>query len=183
MPGLRKYLVGFLLLAAVSVPAASPKQMSVTVKETQVRASPSYLGKVLAVLAYGDRIQVVDSQSGWAKVSLPAGKAVASGSPPQKEGWVNLSALTDKKIVLKSGASDVGTTASSGEVALAGKGFNREVEAQYKENSGLDYAWVDRMETFEASPEQIAAFLLQGGLIAEAAAGSTAASSGGGGAK
>ena len=103
MPGYRKYLFGFLLLAAVSVPAAAPKQMSVTVKETQVRASPSYLGKVLAVLAYGDRIQVVDSQSGWAKVSLPAGKAVASGSPPQKEGWVNLSALTDKKIVLKSG--------------------------------------------------------------------------------
>jgi hypothetical protein len=166
-----KYLIGLVLIAAVSVPAAAPKQMSVTVKETQVRASPSYLGKVLAVLAYGDRVQVVDSQSGWAKVSLPAGKAVASGSPPQKEGWVNLSALTEKKIVLKSGSSDVGKTASSGEVALAGKGFNQEVEAQYKENSGLDYAWVDRMEKFTASSEQIAAFLQQGGLTAETAGG------------
>jgi hypothetical protein len=171
MPRFRKYLIGFLFVAAAVALAAAPKQMSVTVKETQVRAAPSYLGKVLAVLAYGDRVQVVDSRSGWAKVSLPAGKNVASGAPPQKEGWVNLSALTEKKIVLKSGASEVGKTASSGEVALAGKGFNQEVEARYKENSGVDYAWVDRMEKFTVSPEQIAAFLDQGGLAAEAAGG------------
>ncbi len=168
-------LAGFILLAAVAAAVvalgAAPKQMSVTVKETQVRSSPSYLGKILAILAYADRVQVVDTQSGWAKVSLPAGKAVASGSPPQKEGWVNLSALTDKKIVLKAGASDVGKTASSGEVALAGKGFNQEVEAGYRESSGLDYTWVDRMEKLSASPEQVAAFLKQGGLTYEGAAG------------
>jgi hypothetical protein len=184
MARFRKYLLGFLFLAAAAALAAAPKQMSVTVKETQARASPSYLGKILAVLAYGDRVQVVDSQSGWAKVSLPAGKAVASGSPPQKEGWVNLSALTDKKIVLKAGASDVGKTASSGEVALAGKGFNQEVESRYKENSRLDYTWVDRMEKFTASPQQIAAFLQQGGLAAEAAGGGASGEgAAGGGAK
>jgi hypothetical protein len=171
MSRFRNYIIGFLFLTAAAALVAAPKQMSVTVKETQVRAAASYLGKVLAVLAYGDRVQVVDTQSGWARVSLPAGKAVASGSPPQKEGWVNLSALTDKRIVLKSGASDVGTTASSGEVALAGKGFNQEVEARYKEDNRLDYAWVDRMEKFTVSPEQVAAFLQQGGLTVDAAGG------------
>jgi hypothetical protein len=173
MSRLGRFSTCFVILAAAAAASfgAAPKQMSVTVKETQAREAPSYLGKILAILAYADRVQVVDTRSGWAKVSLPAGKAVASGAPAQKEGWVNLSALTDKKIVLKAGASDVGKTASSGEVALAGKGFNQEVEAEYRESRGLDYTWVDSMEKMGASPEQVAAFLEQGGLAYEGGAG------------
>jgi hypothetical protein len=170
MSRFRKWLIGFFVLAAVAALAASPKQMSVTVKETQVRMTPGFMGKILAALAYGDRVQVVDVQNGWAKVGLPAGKSGSSGSRSQGEGWVHLSALTDKKIVLKSGAANVGETASSGEVALAGKGFNKEVEAQYKENNNLDYTWVDRMESFVVSPEQAIGFLQEGGLDTEGGA-------------
>lgn len=155
----RTFLAALLIMAAAAAFAAPPKQMSVTVKETQVRATPSFLGKILATLAYGDRVDVLEQQSGWAKVSAP-------GKP---QGWVNLSALTQKKIVLKAGAENVEQTASSGEVALAGKGFNKEVEAQYKQNSELDYTWVDRMEQFVMTPAQIIAFLQKGGL--EGAAG------------
>jgi hypothetical protein len=56
MVRVRACVVG-VLLCAVAVGtafAADQKQMSVTVKETQVRATPSYLGKILGVLAYGD---------------------------------------------------------------------------------------------------------------------------------
>jgi len=49
-------------------------------------------------------------------------------------------------------------------VALAGKGFNKEVEAQYKDEKQLDYTWVDRMEGYRVSPEQVLAFLQAGGL-------------------
>jgi uncharacterized protein YgiM (DUF1202 family) len=164
MSRFRNCLFGFFILAAAAAFAAAPKQMSVTVKETQVRVTPGFMGKILAALVYGDRVQVVDVQNGWAKVNLPAVKSGSSGSRPQVEGWVHLSALTDKKIVLKSGAANVGETASSGEVALAGKGFNEEVEAQYKENNKLDYTWVDRMESFVVSPEQAVTFLQEGGL-------------------
>jgi hypothetical protein len=171
MPRYRIYLAGVVLLAAAVAIAAAPKQMSVTVKETQVRATPSYLGKILATLSYGDRVQVGETRSGWARVIVPPGKGAADkGSVSQGEGWVHLSALTDKKIVLKSGASDVDRAASSGEVALAGKGFNQEVEAQYRADRKLDYSWVDRMETFRVSPEEAAAFLAQGGLSAEGGA-------------
>lgn len=145
----------FLLMAGLAF-AQSAKQMSVTVKETQVRATPSYMGKILSVLAYGERVDVLTEQSGWARVRVPSG-----------EGWVHLSALTTKRIVLQSGSEDVGTGASSGEVALAGKGFNQEVEDKYKQDNNLDYTWVDRMGGYTVTPEQVLAFLEQGDLNTE----------------
>jgi SH3-like domain-containing protein len=147
--------VGALILMAAVAFAAPSRQMSVTVRETQLRATPSYLGKILAVLAYGDRIQVLSEQSGWARVSIPG---------QGHEGWVNLSALTEKRIVLKAGAENVQSGASAGEVALAGKGFNKEVEARYQQEKNLDYTWVDRMEGFTVSPEEVLGFLQQGSL-------------------
>jgi uncharacterized protein YgiM (DUF1202 family) len=148
------FLAAVLLLAAAAVFSA-PKQMSVNVKETQVRATPSHFAKILAVVKYGDRLEVVQEQSGWAKVSLSGGKV---------QGWVSLSALQDKRIALSAGQAGSTSGASSGEVALAGKGFNKEVEAQYKDEKQLDYTWVDRMEGYRVSPEQVLAFLQAGGL-------------------
>ena len=148
-------IVALLLVAGLSA-AQTPKQMSVTVKETQVRATPSYLGKILTVLSYGDQVEVLAEQAGWARVRLPTG-----------EGWVHLSALSSKRIALQSGSQDVGTGASSGEVALAGKGFNQEVENKYKQDNQLDYTWVDRMGAFTVSPEEVLAFLEQGELNTE----------------
>lgn len=153
MSGTRLSIIAALLLVALMGFAQSSRQMSVTVKETQVRATPSYMGKILAVLAYGDQVTVLAEQSGWARVSLPSG-----------QGWVNLSALTTRKVVLQSGSGQVGTGASSGEVALAGKGFNQQVENQYKQEQNLDYTWVDRMGGFTATPEQVLAFLREGAL-------------------
>jgi hypothetical protein len=44
------------------------------------------------------------------------------------------SALTKKKLKLAAGEADAATTVSSEEQALAGKGFNSDVEAKFKEN-------------------------------------------------
>ncbi len=151
----RIVLIGALLLASALAFGQAGRQMSVQVKETQIRAAPSFLGKILGVLHYGDRVTVLAEKSGWARISLPSGKG---------EGWVNLSALSPKRIVLKAGSEEVGSGASSGEVALAGKGFNREVEAEYRDEKQLDYSWIDKMESFRVSPEQVLAFLQQGGL-------------------
>lgn len=113
------------------------------------------MGKVLARLSYGDRVDVLEEKRGWANVVIP-------GS--EDKGWVNLSALTTKRVVLKAGASDVDKSASSGEVALAGKGFNEEVEAKYKQDSDLDYTWVDKMEEFRYPVDNLVAFMVEGGL-------------------
>ncbi len=143
-----------LFLFAAAAVFSAPATMSVTVKVTQVRATPSFLGKVLASLAYADQVQILGTKGDWARVAIPSGKG---------EGWVSMKALTEKRIVLKSGA-EVSQSASSGEVALAGKGFNADVEAQYKQEEKLDYTWVDRMEAAAVTPSEMQSFIARGGL-------------------
>jgi len=148
-----------LLLAAGAVFAADLKQMSVTVKETPVRATPSFMGRILGTLKYTDRVTVLEQPAaatkGWLKVRGPDGKL---------QGWAILSALQEKMIVLKAGTENGEQGDSSGEVALVGKGFNESVEKEYKTEGKLDYTWVDRMGQFVVTPEQLAAFISQGGL-------------------
>jgi uncharacterized protein YgiM (DUF1202 family) len=154
MTSVKKRIVcTLILLTLLGTFALAETVMSVQVKETQIRATPTFLGKILSTLAYGDRVKVLEEQRGWAKVEIPGGN-----------GWVNMSALTKKRIVLQAGAKDVESGASSSEVALAGKGFNEQVEAQYKKEKNLDYTWVDRMETFVFPPDELVSFLLEGRL-------------------
>ena len=73
--------------------------------------------------------------------------------------------VTKKKIVFDPGAMDVKEEATSTELALAGKGFNQDVEGEFKtRHQDLDYAVIDRMEQIVISPEQIQEFLREGGL-------------------
>ena len=135
--------------------AAPPKTMSVQVKEGQLRSTPSFLAEIIAKPAYGDRVEIIQDKGIWKKVAIRG-----------VQGWMHTSALTTKNIVLKAGAANVQTSATGGEIALAGKGFSEEVEKQYKSlNRNLDYAWVDRMEKIKVSPEQIQAFLKQGNVM------------------
>ncbi len=159
MPRVSLVTAVLLVLASAAAFAADAAQMSVTVQETKVRATPSALGKIVGSLSYGDRVTILDQPAGapktWRKVSS-AEKGI--------QGWVSLSALTDKAVKLQAGSENVQGGASSGEVALAGKGFNEEVEKQYKSEGHLDYTWVDRMAAYNPTDEQVAAFLKDGGL-------------------
>ncbi len=142
--------------AALACPAwAGTTQMSVQVRNGQVRATPSFLGSIVAPVAYGERVTVVQTQGEWMKVSTTGGKT----------GWIHNSALSKKTIVMKAGDQNVQTGASGDELALAGKGFNSDVEAQFKANNkDVDFTWVDKMEKMKVSPEESAAFLKEGGL-------------------
>ncbi len=147
----------FLFVCFVFSGSAAPqKTMSVQVKEGQLRSTPSFLGTIVAKLSYGDRVEIIQDQGNWKKVAVRSGV----------QGWMHVSALTTKSIVLKAGAGNVQTSATSGEIALAGKGFSEEVEKQYKKlNRNLDYAWVDRIERFQVTPAQMQAFLKQGHIV------------------
>ena len=141
--------------ALVATGAWAAKEMSVQVRDGQLRNRASFLGAVTGTVAYGDRVTVNQEQAGWCEV------ATASGAT----GWIHGSALTPKRVVAGSGAGDARTGASGEEVALAGKGFSAEVEAAYKKgNPNIDYAWVDWMGKQKISTEQLVQFLKQGGL-------------------
>ena len=146
-------LAGCLALAASAAWAA--QEMSVQVRDGQLRNRGSFLGTVVSTVAYGDRVTVNQTQAGWCEVSI-AGKT----------GWIHESALTPKKVVLASGTADARAGASGEEVALAGKGFSKEVEAEYKkQNKNVDYTWVDWMGRQTVPSEQLVEFLKQGDLV------------------
>lgn len=145
-------MAGLGLSAAVAL-AATATVMSVQVRKADIRETPSFLGKIVTSLAYGDKVSVQSENGAWLQVS-------AAG----QSGWVHNSALTKKNIVMKSG-EDAQTTASSGEMALAGKGFNSDVEAQFKANhKDIDFTWVDKMEKIKIAPREITAFAKEGHL-------------------
>jgi uncharacterized protein YgiM (DUF1202 family) len=129
--------------------------MSIQIQTGQIRETPTFLGKVVAPVAYGDRVEVITKQAAWSQVRTAAGKT----------GWIHESALTRDKIVLKAGAEDVNRTASGEELALAGKGFNSDIEADFKsKNQNIDFTWIDKMEKITISDNEIVSFFREGGL-------------------
>lgn len=145
---------------AVGLLCAGPvlaKEMSVQVRNGQLRADPSFLGKLVTSVDYGARVNVAEERGDWRRVALPDGTS----------GWIHQSALTPKKIVMQAGSADVSTAASGQELALAGKGFNSDVEADFKrKNAEIDFTWIDRMEKIKFTAEQMSAFLRDGGVQA-----------------
>jgi hypothetical protein len=132
--------------------------MSVQVKKCQLRNQPSFLGKIVSNLAYGDQVNVLEEKESWYNVE-PSAKSGA--------GWVHVSALSAKKIILNPDSKDIKESTSSEEIALAGKGFNQQVEDEYKRQNNVDFSWVDRMEKIVVSQNEMQSFLEQGDLKAE----------------
>jgi SH3-like domain-containing protein len=142
------------VLFAISAGAALAAPMSIQVRNCRVRATPSQLGSVIASVEYGAVVQAGALQKGWYPVTTADGKT----------GWLHESALSRKPIAMRAGTADAATGVSSDEVALAGKGFNEQVEAKLRKDGKLDYTWVDRMSALEAGADQIVKFRAQGNL-------------------
>lgn len=157
MNHIRRWMAaGALVAALVGGARGDPGQpMSVQVKEAQARDKPSFVAKVVGTLRYGDRVDVQETQGAWSRVALADGSV----------GWLHGSALTSKKIALSAGRDDARVGASGDELALAGKGFNSDVEAQFKkEHKDIDFTWVDRMEKIRIPAQEMQAFLKEGGV-------------------
>jgi uncharacterized protein YgiM (DUF1202 family) len=151
------FCFAFMSVLFLTAIASAQETLSIQVKEGQIRATPSFLGKIIARVAYGDRVTVLGKSGPWRRVSVGGGKV---------QGWIDASALTSKRIALRAGETNVQTGATQNELALAGKGFNEQVETQFrKENKNLNYAWINRMEIFKVSPDSMRSFLAQGDVI------------------
>jgi SH3-like domain-containing protein len=103
---------------------------------------------------YGETVNAGELQKGWYPVTTTDGK----------KGWLHESVLSSKKTAMRAGTTDAATGVSSDEVALAGKGFNEQVEDKLRADGKLDFTWVDKMITFDVSEEQIITFRTQGHL-------------------
>jgi len=143
-------VVGALSLVGVTL----AERMNVQVQEGQVRATPSFLGTVVAKLAYGASVEAQPDQNGWTQVQTAAGQ----------QGWMSTASLTMKKITMTAGAGGA-SGASSDELALAGKGFNSDVEKEFKkQNPNVNFATVDRMTKIKIAPQEMQTFLADGSV-------------------
>ena len=123
-----------------------------TIMDAVLRASPSYLGKVVETLRSGTSVELMSEEGEWARVN-------AGG----QQGWLPVSALRARTVSLASGEGLTKTSADSIEVAMAGKGFSQKAEAEYRaENPNLDYATVNMMEGYTVTREDREAFLQAG---------------------
>jgi uncharacterized protein YgiM (DUF1202 family) len=139
----------------VPAPPASADTLSVQVRQVALRKAPTFLSPVLETLPYGAQVEEREDKGQWVRVQGESGKT----------GWVHASAVTDKKVELQAGAADVSTAAAPKEVALAGKGFNREVESAYRAKHGkAAFAAVDAMEARKVAGSEVAQFLKEGDL-------------------
>jgi uncharacterized protein YgiM (DUF1202 family) len=149
----RLIVLGCWLLLSAALVAAT--RMNVQVQTGQVRATPSFLGKVVVTIPYGVSVEILQDKGDWLQVKSLQGQV----------GWMHKSALTANKVAMSSGSTTAKSGASNDELALAGKGFNSDVEREFKaKNKKLNFAAVDRMEKIKIPAPEMQAFLQTGGV-------------------
>jgi SH3-like domain-containing protein len=146
-------VIGLLATIGVSAQSLAGRTMYVSTKTAQVKVSTGFFARTRGTLAYGDPVTVLQEQGAWVEIRSTSRSAIS--------GWIKSAGLTARRIT--SGGSS--TSASASELALAGKGFNEEVEKSYQDESGLDYSLIDQMETQVVSEDDLYIFLKEGHLV------------------
>lgn len=138
---------------AASAWAKTGDTMYVNVKKSALRKGASLFSGKAGAVAYGDKVTVTAEKGSWVEAVRADNSSV--------KGWIPLSSLTKKKIVLQNGRSSV--SASADELALAGKGFSADVENAFKKTkNGLRYDAVDRVEQNTVSDSVLYEFIEAG---------------------
>jgi uncharacterized protein YgiM (DUF1202 family) len=152
-----KRVVILLCMAAVLTGAAAAQVRTgqtvyVTARSLPLKSGTGFFARTVGTLVYGDAVTVLQVNGKWAQVE--------SGGRTVITGWTAQTNLTTKRIVAAAGTG----SASSREVAMAGKGFNEEVESVYRETSSADFDAVDLVEANRVSDEDLLSFISEGRL-------------------
>lgn len=151
-PARMTFLVAVVLAVFVFLLAET---VVVKVKTTAVRRDPKFTSPVVATIKAGDALEKLEARDGWVKVKTKAGAI----------GWLHSTAVEARKLNLQAMDKSMKTQASSSEVALAAKGFNKQVEDKYRAgNPAADFASVDAMEKTKPSAAAVEAFMKEGRL-------------------
>jgi hypothetical protein len=147
---------GAALLALAGAAGAAPaKGQKVTVQTltAKLMKTPSFIGATTARLVRGEQLTFVEAQRDWYRVQAPGGAS----------GWINKSAVVDKAVALSTKPGGGAGGATPDEVALAGRGFSKDVEEKYRsEHRDLDFSHVDAIEKLDVDTDALAAFAAEG---------------------
>jgi hypothetical protein len=148
-----------ILLAAGNLPQSRGDTLTVTRKVTRLRSAKRSFAPALADLAEGDRLTLERKEGAWLSVQWQA-----------LTGFVHESDVSARQDVRLSGEG-VRETYSAAEAAAARKGFNPQVEREYRAgHPDLEAAFraLDAIQGRATDEARVAAFLIEGGLAAEA---------------
>ena len=146
-----------LTLIAFSTHAQEVKNLYVEVKQAKVRVKPLHWSKASSDVSYGDKLEQLDFQNPWYKVKSAQGAT----------GYIHSTAVTKKAIQFK-GAGPVDAGVAESDIVLAGKGFNKEIEAEYSGDSpDLNYEEVNKLEARNISADRLSKFIIEGQLNSE----------------
>jgi hypothetical protein len=151
-------LVAVLSLLAADAPQDPGDTLVVTRKTTKLRAQKRAFAPAVAVLKEGDRLAFQKKEGAWLSVKFD-----------KLTGWLHEGDVSTKTDVRLSG-DGLRENYSTSETAAAKKGFNPQVEKQYRDgNPNLERAFqlVDQLQGRAVSEDEIRAFLTAGKLIQE----------------
>jgi hypothetical protein len=149
--GLSLLAFGTLILVTVLL----AKTFIVKTQTTHLRKDPKFYAQTLAVLKTGESVEQIGTQNGWIQVKTSTGLV----------GWIHTSSVAEKKFGLSGLAQPLKSETSASEVALAAKGFNKQVEKSYRaSHPSVSFAWVDKMLKIKIPPSQMKIFLQKGKL-------------------
>jgi len=152
---MKKLVIVFCLTLCITGFAAAQLSaggtLYVSVKTVTLKSSTGFFASNRGTLNYGDRVTVLQINGRFAEVRSAANASLS--------GWTASANLSARQIVSGNTA-----TVSARETAMAGKGFNQEVEDSYKRQGDLNYADVDRVEAITVSEDGFRRFLEEGRL-------------------
>ena len=124
----------------------------VNVNSANLKSSTGFFASTTGTVKYTDEVRVLAVNGKWVQVRTSVGN---------KTGWIAYASLTTKRMAPQGSSA----SASAREIALAGKGFSPEIEAEYKKDGQkVDYAAVDEMEKASVTEMDLLAFIEEGRL-------------------
>jgi hypothetical protein len=150
-----KFLITLSLLIILAPVLLLAETATVITKENAIREYCKFFAPVKAQVRYNDVLEILSTEGDWYKVQFG-----------QSTGCIHKTAV-DKRTASASGSffSRKGSGVSENEAALAGKGFNPQVESSYKQkHPEMKYHLVDNIEKLLVSDREIEQFVTQGGL-------------------
>ena len=143
-------LAGLCLVASVALAAT----VKVITQEAVIRKDKRFFAPALVRAPFGAALQELGKEGDWFRVSYQG-----------QEGWIHKSAIQEQKFQLSSLAGGQADEASRDEVALAGKGFNPEVEKAFRDkNPKMRYDLVNQVQSYKVDDQRLLAFLQAGRL-------------------
>lgn len=147
------YIIIGTLLVTTAV-SAHAETVTVSVRESAIRADCRFFSPVRAKVRSSDQLTVTAKNGDWYKV---AGKGV--------NGCIHKSAVQTRSYFFSGESGSGKSSASENEVSLAGKGFNPQVESAYRaKNSDLDFSLVDSVQQYQVTDDSLKRFMEAGGL-------------------